>query len=124
IEYPFRLLRRNRSELDRALEPHRPGQLVGPRDHRGELVERRERRRAPARAAVQGAYEPALVLARRGGLEPAAAHRDDGAPALLAADFGVVGAGGGERRGEPVDHPPSPLRFTAEAGRPAISPSM
>src|SRR2546430_2693630 len=113
IEYPCRLLRRTRGGLDGALEPHRPGQLVGPRDHRGELVERRERRRAPARAAVQGAYEPALVLARGGGLEPSAAHRDDGAPALLDADFGVVGAGGGERRGEPVDQPPSSLSFSA-----------
>src|SRR5204862_7918013 len=108
----------------RALEPHRARQLVGPGDHGGELVQRCKRGGTPARAAVQGAHEPALVLVRGGGLEPPATHGDGGGPGLLDADFGEVGAGGGERRGEPVDQPPSSLSFSAEASRTTIAPKM
>src|SRR6266550_3431485 len=113
IEDRLSLLRHDLAEPDRALEPHRARQLVGPGDHGGELVQRCKRGGTPARAAVQGAHEPALVLARGGGLEPPATHGDGGGPGLLDADFGEVGAGGGERRGEPVDQPPSSLSFSA-----------
>src|SRR5438552_1265701 len=79
--------------LDRLVQAHGAGQLVGPRDHLGQLVQRRERRDAPAAARVEDADEPALILTHRRGFETPAAKGDGGAPGAFDANLGVIGAG-------------------------------
>ena len=105
--------RRHRREPDRPVEPHRAGQLGRAPHHCRQLVERGEGGDAPAAALVQRAHEPAPVFTGGGGFQARAPEAHGGAPGVFDADFGVVGAGRLERRGEAVLHSPRARSFSA-----------
>src|SRR5205823_9043663 len=113
IEYRISLVGRHLGEADRRRYAHGARQLHGAGHHGVEPIQRGEGGDAPTAARGEGAHEAALVLAGGGGFEPPPAETDRGAPGTFDADFSVVGAGALQRRGEPVDQPPSSLSFTA-----------